>query len=90
MTSHAVFQSLTGIATMVVACAALLALRYGIERVRLRTFQRQVRTDWDQVIASLKLRVPPNAEFAVLEHQMWFSDDRNRQAAKAILTQNNF
>ena len=90
MTSHAIFQSLTGIATIVVGYSVWFALRYGIERIRLRRLQRQEVTDWDQVIASLKLRLPRNAEFAVLEHQMWFSDDRNRQAAKAILAQNGF
>lgn len=75
---------------MVVGYAAWFGLRYAIETVRLRRYRRREDSDWDQVIASLKLRVPRNAEFAVLEHQMWFSDDRNRQAAKAILLQNGF
>lgn len=90
MTSQALYQALTGIAVIIVGGVILSALRYAIALIRFRRAVRQQEIDWDQVIASLKLRVPRNAEFAVLEHQMWFSDDRNRQAAKAILVQNGF
>ncbi|MGC1381658.1 MAG: hypothetical protein WA814_11630 [Candidatus Baltobacteraceae bacterium] len=90
MTSRMIFQSLTWLAVMGVTFALWFGVRYAIEAVRIRHVQRAHDNDWDRIIASIKLRLPRNAEFAVLEHQIWFSDDRNRQAAKAIFVQNGF
>ena len=90
MTSRMIFASLTWLAVMALTYAFWSAVRYAIEAVRVRRLQRAHANDWDRIIASLKLRLPHNAEFAVLEHQIWFSDDRNRQAAKAVLVRNGF
>lgn len=75
---------------MAITYAFWFGVRYAIGAFRARRLQRANDGDWDRIIASIKLRLPRNAEFAVLEHQIWFSDDRNRQAAKAILMQNGF
>jgi hypothetical protein len=90
MTSRTIFQSLTWIAVMAITYAFWVGVRYAIEAARARRLRRANANDWDQVLASIKLRLPRNAEFAIFEHQIWFSDDRNRQAAKAILVQNGF
>jgi len=84
------FRSLTWLAVMAITWVFWFGVRHAIEVVRLRRLQRADDGDWDQIIASIKLRLPSRAEFAVLEHQVWFSDDRNRQAAKSILLQNGF
>ncbi len=90
MTSRMIFQSLTWLAVMTVTYAFWFGVRYAAEAVRVRRLQRAQASDWDRIIASIKLRLPRNAEFAVLEQQLWFSDDRNRQAAKAVLVRNGF
>lgn len=84
------FRSLTFFATLAMASLIWFGIRYGIEVALARRQRRSHDNDWDRVIASIKLRLPRNAEFAVLEHQVWFSDDRNRQAAKVILAANGF
>lgn len=90
MTSSMIFRSLTWITILAITYAFWFVVRYVIEIVRVRRLQRADDCDWDRIIASIKLRVPRNAEFAVLEHQVWFSDNRNRQAARAVLIQNGF
>lgn len=90
MTSSMAFASLTWIAVMAITSVFWFGVRYAIGVVRVRRLQRADDGDWDQIIASIKLRLPSKAEFAVLEHQVWFSDDRNRQAAKRILLENGF
>lgn len=90
MTSRMIFQSLTWLAVMTVTYAFWFGVRYAVETARLRRRQIADANDWDRIIASIRLRLPHGAEFAVLEHQIWFSDDRNRQAAKAVLVRNGF
>jgi hypothetical protein len=85
-----IFQSLTWLAVMTVTYAFWFGVRYAVETARLRRRQSADANDWDRIIASIRLRLPHGAEFAVLEHQIWFSDDRNRQAAKAVLVRNGF
>jgi hypothetical protein len=90
MTSRMIFQSLTWLAVMAVTYAFWFGVRHAVEAVRVRRLQSADANDWDRIIASIRLHLPYGAEFAVLEHQIWFSDDRNRQAAKAILERNGF
>ncbi|MGA2760474.1 MAG: hypothetical protein ABSF08_09175, partial [Candidatus Cybelea sp.] len=90
MTSRMIFQSLTWLAVMAVTYAFWFGVRSAVEAVRVRRLQRAHEGDWDRIIASMRLRLPRGAEFAVLEHQIWFSDDRNRQAARAVLVRNGF
>jgi hypothetical protein len=85
-----IFQSLTWLAVMAVTYAFWCGVRYAVAAFRVRRLRRAHDSDWDRIIASIRLRLPHGAEFAVLEHQIWFSDDRNRQAAKADLVRNGF
>ena len=77
-------------ALFIVTWVVWFGVRYGIEIIRVRRAARAEETDWDQVIAGLRLRLPRGSELAVLEHQVWFFDDRNREAAKAVLLKNAF
>jgi hypothetical protein len=43
-------------------------VRHAIEVVRVRRLQRAHDGDWDQIIASIKFRLPSRAEFAASEH----------------------
>lgn len=62
---------------------------FRLERLKAR-IQRDAFDSTEQFIASIRLRVPPGAEFVVLGHQMCFNDVRNRAAVEEILEKNNF
>jgi hypothetical protein len=51
---------------------------------------RSEATAGEQVVASLRLRLPANAELVAVEHEMFFYDERNRDAARSIFEDNGF
>lgn len=76
--------------TVVATFAVCLLLRYVAESFWMKRMGRAEKRSRDNVIASLRLRLPPGAEFVTLEHQMYFRDERNRLAAKEVFTNNGF
>ncbi|MHB8355850.1 MAG: ribonuclease E inhibitor RraB [Vulcanimicrobiaceae bacterium] len=83
------FPFLAAIVMMGVAFSASFAVR----RFRNRAGRGRARDEsrgWDQIIASIRLRLPAGAEVVVLEHQMYFNDPRNRAAAIEVFTKNGF
>jgi hypothetical protein len=65
-------------------------LRYIASASERRRLERENVRQRDELIASLRLRLPEGAEFARLEHQMFFYDERNRQAAERVFLANGF
>lgn len=70
--------------------ALAFLVRYVSDSHRLKRFQRFERRQKDDVVATLRLRLPPGAELVTLEHQMYFRDERNRSAAAEVFTKNGF
>ncbi|MHB8590825.1 MAG: hypothetical protein ACYDBO_02430, partial [Vulcanimicrobiaceae bacterium] len=67
------FPFLAAIVMMAVTFSASFAVR----RFRNRAGRGRARDEsrgWDQIIASIRLRLPAGAEVVVLEHQMYFND----------------
>jgi hypothetical protein len=70
--------------------AASFLIRYTNDALSLRRLRKAQKTDWDQLIATLRLRLAPGSELVTLEHQMYFRDERNRALAKSVFEGNGF
>jgi hypothetical protein len=81
---------LTAIAATVVLWAAIYSIRYLIQLYFLRRIVKAKWMDRDEIIASLRLRLPPGADLVALEHQTFYMDERNRAAAANVLIENGF
>jgi hypothetical protein len=84
------YATLYYVAVAVAFVGLSMGLRYLGNRL---SGKRKIRDDLgsrDRLIATLRLRLPPNAEMVVLEHQMYFRDERNRVAAGDVFTKNGF
>jgi hypothetical protein len=75
---------------IVVTVAAGFLIRYVGDSISLRRVRSAQKTDRDQLIATLRLRLPPGSELVTLEHQMYFRDERSRAAARSVFEQNGF
>ena len=70
--------------------AISFSMRMALDAYRVRRMQRSEIQSRDDVIASLRLRLPPGSQMVTLEHQIFFNDDRNRSAAADVFTRNGF
>lgn len=78
------------LATLLALASGQFIVRHFARRAAARRAQQEAFKGWDQVIASIRLRLPPGAELVVLEHQMWFYDERNRTGALGVFAKNGF
>jgi hypothetical protein len=74
----------------VFAVLAGWAIMYFLRHLAAQRREKSQLVDWEQMIASIRLRLPPGAEIVVLEHQMYFNDPRNREAATKVFQKNSF
>jgi hypothetical protein len=75
---------------IVVMFAASFLIRYANDTLSLRRLHRAEKIGWDQLVATLRLRLPPGSELVTLEHQVYFRDERNRTLAKSVFEGNGF
>jgi hypothetical protein len=89
-------SALTALTSLVLTAGPVLAIFTGwaifftIRRIATQRDARRQAIDWDALIASIRLRLPPGAEMVVLEHDVYFYDVRNREAAAEIFRKNSF
>lgn len=76
-------------AVIVASAVNLLARQFLYDRRRRRDELHEVAAG-DRFIASIRLRLPPGAQMVVLQHQIFFNDERYRRAASQVFEKNNF
>lgn len=84
------FEIIGPLAVLVFALAANVVIRYFNDWITLRRLSHYSAKSNDELIASLRLRLPRDATLVVLEHEMFFNDERNRDAAREICEKNSF
>jgi hypothetical protein len=82
--------TLVPIVALLAMWGVVFALRSLRSRLDAHRSDRQLFRSREQMIASIRLRLPPGAELVVIAHQMFFNDARNRDAAAAVLQKNGF
>jgi hypothetical protein len=77
---------------LILAVAVAIRIVYGHLSgwLALRQHARSEASANERLMASLRLRLPANAEFVTLEHEMFFYDPRNRDAARGVFAENGF
>jgi len=83
-----------GYAAPFLTIATVYAISFVLRHVRATQQKRRLERDAaqtrDDIVATLKLRLPSGAQFVTLEHQIYFRDERNRAAAQDVFATNGF